>query len=62
MNRIPLTKKVAKFRLEFARYWLPRLEELHLVGGVEVGGGAWCHRLWACIVVAPIGDYYCWIT
>jgi hypothetical protein len=38
MNRIPFTKEVAKFRLEFARYWLPRLEELHLVGGVEVGG------------------------
>jgi transposase len=40
IDRIPLTKEVAKSRLEFARYWLPRLEELHLVDGVEIKRGA----------------------
>jgi hypothetical protein len=40
MDIIPLISSVAKERLAFACYWLPRLEELELVGGGDCKGVA----------------------
>ena len=37
MKRIPLSKKTAANRLHFARYWLPRVEELMEVSMIENG-------------------------
>jgi hypothetical protein len=36
IKRILLTKKLAKNRLRFAKYWLPKIEGLMAVRGFEI--------------------------